>query len=186
VEGLEENASSEAFTGAAIGAAPGADVDALVGTLEAVFEASPQSPPVAVQNLEQLGRLPEGVAAMVGSVAVLAIANALVVAVRRRGRDLAVLRAIGFTRRQTGSTVVVMALAIVILGAVVGVPIGVAIGSTLWQMTADGAFVLSDPNVRLLDVVAPVLGAVVVGLVAAAVPATRAAGRRASVGLRAE
>ena len=60
-----------------------------------------QAVPVAVQNLEQLGGLPAGVAALVGSIAVLALANALVVAVRRRRRDLAVLRAMGFTRRQT-------------------------------------------------------------------------------------
>ena len=48
------------------------------------FEADAQAVPVAVQNLEQLGGLPAGVAAIVGSIAVLALANALVVAVRRR------------------------------------------------------------------------------------------------------
>ena len=185
-DGLSRSASSAPFTGAAVEATPGADEGALVGMLEEIFEASPQNPPVTVQNLDELGRLPGTVAAMVGSVAVLAIANALVVAVRRRGRDLAVLRAIGFTRRQTGGSVVVMALAIVTLGAVVGVPVGIAIGATLWRATAEGAFVLADPSVRLPHVVLPVLGAIVVGLVAAIVPAVRAAGRRASEGLRAE
>ena len=185
-EGLERNASSDAFTGAAIEAAPGADEDALLTRLEAVFEASVQAKPVAVQNLEQLGRLPAAVAVMVGSVAILAIANALVVAVRRRGRDLAVLRAIGFTRRQTATSVVVMALAIVALGAVVGVPVGIATGATLWRATAEGAFVLADPSVRPVHIVLPVAGALVVGLMAAVVPAARAAGRRASDGLRAE
>jgi ABC-type antimicrobial peptide transport system permease subunit len=167
-------------------AAPGADVEELTELLSERFEADPQATPVTVQNLEQLGRLPGTVAAIVGSVAVLAIANALVVAVRRRGRDLAVLRAIGFTRRQTGASVIVMALAIVILGALVGVPVGVAVGSTLWRATAGGAFVLPDAHVRLPHVVVPVVGAMLVALVAAAVPAARAAARRASDGLRAE
>jgi hypothetical protein len=186
-EGLGASAAtSDAFTGAAVEAASGADAAELAGMLEELFEASPQNPPVSVQNLDQLGRLPGAVAALVGSVAVLAIANALVVAVRRRGRDLAVLRAIGFTRRQSGASVVVMAMTIVALGSLVGVPVGIAIGSTLWRATADGAFVLSDPSVRLPHVVLPVVGAVLVALVAAAIPAARAASRRASDGLRAE
>ena len=40
-----------------------------------------------------------------------------------------------------------MALAIVAIGVLVGVPVGMAIGATLWRATASGAFVLSDAYV---------------------------------------
>ena len=162
------------------------DVDELTELLASRFEADAQAAPLAVQNLEQLGGLPAGVAAIVGSIAVLALANALVVAVRRRRRDLAVLRAMGFTRRQTAVSVVVMALAIVAIGVVVGVPVGMAIGATLWRATASGAFVLSDAYFRWELLLLPVLGAVVIALVAATIPARQAAAQSSAEGLRAE
>jgi ABC-type antimicrobial peptide transport system permease subunit len=122
----------------------------------------------------------------VGVIAVLALTNALVVAVRRRGHDLAVLRAMGFTRRQTAGAVVVMALTIVSIGALVGVPVGIAIGSTLWRATAEGAFVLPDPNLPWALIATPALGAVVVAVLAAVLPARHAARRAPAAQLRTE
>ncbi|MFL6206352.1 MAG: ABC transporter permease [Acidimicrobiales bacterium] len=185
-EGLEANASALPFTEAAVSAAPGEDVSELNAFLASQFEADVSSAPVTVKNLEELGGLPGGVAAIVGSIAVLALANALVVAVRRRGRDLSVMRAIGFSRRQTAVAVLVMALAIVAIGVVIGVPVGMAIGATLWRATASGAFVLSDAYFRWEVLLLPVVGAVVIALVAAAIPARQAAAQRAADGLRAE
>jgi putative ABC transport system permease protein len=185
-EGLVESATAAPFFGAAVEAAPGADVGELTELLASTFEADSQRIPTAVQNLEQLGGLPAGVAAIVGSIAVLALANALVVAVRRRSRDLAVMRAMGFTRGQTAGTVVVMALAIVAIGAAVGVPVGMAVGASIWRATAAGAFVLSDASFRWQLIVLPVLGAVAIALVAATLPAHRAARQSAAEGLRAE
>ncbi|MEQ1786941.1 MAG: FtsX-like permease family protein, partial [Acidimicrobiales bacterium] len=185
-EGLDANASAAAFTSAAVEAAPGVDVDALMEVLSARYEAEVQSRPVAVLNLEQLGRLPEAVAVLVGSIAVFALANALVVAVRRRRRDLAVLRALGCTRRETATSVLVMALTIVGLGVIVGVPLGIAIGSTLWRATAAGAFVLADPAIRWELVLVPVGAAIAIALLAAAIPAGQAAGQSPADGLRVE
>ena len=185
-EGLETAATAAAFSGAAIGAAPGQDVSQLVELLSSRFEADPQGIPVAVQNLDELGGLPAGVAAIVGLIAVFALTNALVVAVRRRRRDLAVMRAMGFTRRQTATAVVVMALAIVTIGVVVGVPVGMAVGATIWRATASGAFVLSDAYFRWELIVLPVLGAIVIALVAATIPARHAASQSSAEGLRAE
>jgi hypothetical protein len=185
-EGLEANASAAPFTEAAVSTAPGKGVDELSAFLQSRFEADVSTPPVTVKNLEELGGLPGGVAAIVGSIAVLALANALVVAVRRRGRDLAVMRAMGFTRRQTAVAVVVMALAIVAIGVVIGVPVGMAIGATLWRATASGAFVLSDASYRWELLLLPVVGAVVIALVAAAIPARQAATQSPADGLRAE
>ena len=92
----------------------------------------------------------------------------------------------GFTRRQTAVTVVVMALAIVAIGVVIGVPVGMAIGATVWRATASDAFVLSDAYFRWELLLLPVLGAVVIALVAATIPARQAAAQSSAEGLRAE
>ncbi len=185
-EGLAENGVSDAFIGAAVGAADGVEPEELIGFLGERFEADADETPVEVQNLEQMGSLPAAVSALVGAVAVLALANALVVAVRRRSSDLAVLRSFGFTRRQSATTVLAMAVAIVAVGILIGIPLGLAVGATLWRLTAEGAFVLSDAHVRWWYVVLPALGALVVALVAAAWPARRAARQTAAALLRAE
>ena len=185
-EGLAENGASDPFTGAAVSAADGADADELQGFLAERFEAGRDDVPVEVRNLEELGRLPTAVAALVGVIAVLTLTNALVVAVRRRSGDLAVLRSFGFTRRQSATTVIVMALAIAAVGVLLGLPLGVAVGATLWRLTAEGAFVLSDPHVRWAYLVLPALGAVVVALLAASWPARQAARQTPATQLRAE
>jgi len=185
-EGLEANAVAAAFSGAAVEVAPGQDVGELTELLASRFEADSQPVPVAVQNLEELGGLPAGVAAIVGSIAVIALANALIVAVRRRRRDLAVLRSMGFTRRQTAVTVMVMSLAIVAIGVLIGLPVGLAVGATLWRLTASGAFVLSDAYFRWELLVLPALGAVLIALVAASIPARQAASQSSAEGLRTE
>jgi hypothetical protein len=185
-EGLEGVGLTSRFSEAAVEAAPGHTTDDVLAVLTEEFEADAQRTPVAVQNLAGLGRLPAGVAAIVGSIAVLALANALVVAVRRRRRDLAVVQALGFTDRQTAATVVVMALAIVAIGVTVGVPIGMAVGATLWRVTASGAFVLSDASFRWGLLTLPIVGSVAIALVAATIPARQAATQSAVDGLRAE
>jgi hypothetical protein len=185
-EGLERVGLAAPFSSAVVEAAPGvADAD-LIEWLGERFEADAQSLPTEVQNLEQLGSLPGTVAGLVGVIAVIALTNALVVAVRRRRGDLAVLRSMGFTRRQTAVTVVVMALTIVGLGVLVGVPLGVAVGSTLWRLTAEGAFVTTDALVRWAFVAAVAAGAFAVALAASVLPARRAARQRPGLQLRAE
>ena len=171
-EGLEATATAATFTGAAVVAAPGADVDELTELLASRFEADAQATPSRCRTSSSSEDSPPASRRSSGSIAVLALANALVVAVRRRRRDLAVIRAMGFTRRQTAVTVVVMALAIVAIGVVIGVPVGMAIGATVWRATASGAFVLSDAYFRWELLLLPVLGAVVIALVAAHDPSS--------------
>ena len=64
--------------------------------------------------------------------------HALVTAVRRRGRELALLKTLGFTRRQVHATVAWQATTLGIVGLVVGIPGGVIVGRTLWRVVANG------------------------------------------------
>lgn len=185
-EGLDRLAATRPFSSAAVVAAPGADLDALDARLSDRFESDTQRIPTEVDNLRQLGALPALVAGLVGVVALIALANALVVAVRRRRADLALLRAIGFTSDQAGRSIVVMALVIAGLGLTIGVPLGMAAGSSLWRVTAAGAFVTTDSLVRWSWVGVLSLGTLVLALVAAIVPSRRAARLPAAALLRSE
>lgn len=185
-EALARVAQSESFRGMAVAARPGADPAELIDRLDDELEADSNQLPTEIDNLRQLGRLPAAVAALVGTIAVLALINALVVLVRRRRRDLALLRTVGFTKGQTAVSVLAMAVTIVAIGLVVGVPVGVAVGSTLWRLTADGAFVTTDPLILWWAVAGVATMAVTVGLTAALLPARQAAASAPAELLRAE
>jgi len=185
-DGLAHLEEAEPFVSAAVGARPGADPDELAASLAEAFEAHDPVPPIELENLGRLGALPDLAAAAIGLVAVLALTHALAVVVRRRAGDLALLRAVGCSGRQTGTAIVVMALTITILGVGIGTPLGLAIGSTLWRMTAEGAFVTPDPSWPWAQVAFVAVVVVAVGLLAALLPARRASQLPPAALLRAE
>lgn len=57
-------------------------------------------PPSDIANLQRIDGIPRALALVLALLAVLAVGHALVVTVRRRGRDLAVLKVLGFQRGQ--------------------------------------------------------------------------------------
>ena len=66
--------------------------------------------------------------------------------VRRRRHDLALLKTLGFTRRQLASTVRWQASVTVVVGLVVGVPLGVIAGRWLWEVFARDLDVVPEPS----------------------------------------
>ena len=86
---------------------PGADVGATITRLAPPdspdFYASPAALPPAVDALGDLRSLPLTLAIFFALLAIATVAHALVTTVRRRRHELAVLRSIGFTRRDTPS-----------------------------------------------------------------------------------
>jgi ABC-type lipoprotein release transport system permease subunit len=142
--------------------------------------------PAEVGKLRQVDRLPRALAILLAVLAAVATAHALALGVRRRGRDLAVLRVLGFRPRQVGSAVAWQATAIVLAGAFVGIPLGLLLGRVAWAMTARAVGVLAvDPlPVATLILIVPIS---VAGAVALAVlPARRAARLRPAAILRSE
>lgn len=61
---------------------------------------------------------------------------ALVSSVRSRAGDVAVLRALGMTRRQTRGVTRMQATLFAIIGAAVGIPLGFLLGRALWRVFA--------------------------------------------------
>ena len=185
-EGFAGVARTQPFSEGYIRLADGVDDDAFVEELSGTAELTRREPPPEVRNLFGLGRLPDVLAGILALIAVAAIVNALVVGVRRRRRDIAVLRSLGFVRSQVVRAVQTSALTITLTAAMLGTPIGLAIGRTVWRPIARSALVAGDPAWpgTLLAVVLP--GALLVGLAASAYPALRAAGMQPAEILRAE
>ena len=106
-------------------------------------------------------------------IAVLGIVNTLALSVIERTREVGLLRAIGLSRGQLRRMVRLEAVVIAVFGALLGVAMGLVFGVALMASLRDeGLEVTSVPGVQLLVVVA---GAALCGVLAAAVPARRAA-----------
>ena len=137
-------------------------------------------------ELQQIRRLPVFLAWFLAVLAVGAIGHALATAIRRRRRDLAVLRAVGMTRWQCRGVVMTQASVLALVGVVVGVPLGVALGRTLWRYYADTTMVHYLPPVawRALLLVVPI--ALLAANLLAVWPARRASSARIAAILRAE
>ncbi|HEX2850630.1 MAG TPA: ABC transporter permease [Acidimicrobiales bacterium] len=175
-----------AFTEAVLTVAPGLDINEIRKGIGATFEVGGPTMPAEVKNLSELGRLPQVLAAFLTLVATAGLVHALVVTIRRRGHDLAVLRAIGFTPAQVGRAVRAMATITVLVGFVAGIPLGLALGRLVWSFVAQASGVgrAVVAPIPLLVAVGPamVLGALAI----AALPARRARHAHAAALLRSE
>ena len=161
---------------------PGANQAAARAALQRVVPAADGGQVIAVQrpaeivNYRSMGATPAFLGAALAAGAVAALALTLFASVRRRRRDLALLKTIGFTRRQLAAAVAWQSSIAVALGAIVGVPLGIALGRFLWDLFAREISVVPEPTVPGLAVVLITVGALVLANVVAAVPG-RMAGR---------
>ena len=113
-------------------------------------------------SLAELGQVPS---ALVGFLVVLGTAGLafqLAGTVLGGRRQLAILRAIGFTRTQVTVTLVVHAAAVALVGCLVALPLGVALGRWGWRAPAETLGVAVRPEVSIAMLVALVIGTVVV------------------------
>lgn len=141
--------------------------------------------PAEIVNYQATGDTPEALAAGLGAGATLALVLVLASTVRRRRTELAVLKTVGFTRRQLALALISQAAVIVVGGIVVGVPLGIALGRQLWDLFARDIDVVPAPAVPAsIGLVA--LGAVALAVLVALVPGRRAASTPAAVVLREE
>ena len=133
-----------------------------------------------------MGGLPFVVAGLLVLMAVVTMANTLVTSVRRRRRDLAILKTLGFVRGQVSAAVAWQSSMLALVGAVVGVPVGVAAGRWAWDAFAGRLGVPSRPATPLLTVLLLVPATVLLANIVAAVPARLAARTQPGAVLRAE
>jgi ABC-type lipoprotein release transport system permease subunit len=169
--------------------ADGADRDRALARVAALPRLGvPLAPPVPVEidRLQQVDWLPVTLTVLLGALALLAAGHGLVTGVRRRRRELALLKTLGFESGQVRATVAWQATSMAAVGVLLGVPVGLFLGVAVWRGVADGLGVDPGTVVPGLGVVAVVLAAVVLANLVAWWPARAAARTRASVALRAE
>jgi putative ABC transport system permease protein len=142
--------------------------------------------PADLVNFDRVERMPQLLGLVLAVFATAALAHLLASSVRRRRRDLALLRTIGFLRRQVRLTVMWQATTLTAVSIVVGIPLGVALGRFVWTRFASDLGVVVETRLPAAAIVLVVVGAFVVANLVAAVPAWLAARTRPAVALRSE
>lgn len=99
-----------------------------------------------IQDVDSLPLLLGGFLAFLG---LAAVTHTLFASVRRRGHDLAILRALGFRRSQVRGTIAWEAAALSLVGLVAGIRLGILIGRLAWTTVADNLGVFSSITVPI-------------------------------------
>jgi hypothetical protein len=142
--------------------------------------------PVQIVNYRSVGSTPVILAVALAGGATLALGLTLTSSVRRRRRDLALLKTLGFTRRQLAAAVAWQSTTTALVGVVVGIPVGIFIGRELWTLFARSINAVPDPTVPDLSVLVVGVGALLFANLVAALPGRSAARTPAALVLRAE
>ena len=140
----------------------------------------------AIVNSAQMGSQPLALALVLGAAAVLSLMVALLASVRERRRQLALLKALGLTRRQVRQVIAWQASIILVTAAIIGVPLGIAAGRWAWSSFAVSLGVVPVTVIPGLALLAGFIALLLAGNLLTAVPATVAARTSPAVLLRAE
>jgi hypothetical protein len=100
--------------------------------------------PAEIVSSGEVGAAPVLLAIGLAVGATIALVIVLVTSVRSHQRELAVLTALGFTRKQRAATLMWHSTVVVTFGLLIGIPLGALVGRALWQVFA-----------RRIDVPAP-------------------------------
>lgn len=142
--------------------------------------------PAEIVNYKTIGITPVLLVSGLALGAIAALALTLFASVRQRRYDLALLKTIGFVRRQLAAAVAWQATVAAVIGIVVGLPLGVIAGRWLWTLFAEQIYAVPYPSVPVLSLVLVAVGTLVLANVIAAVPARTAARTSTAFLLRAE
>lgn len=137
-------------------------------------------------NFGRVQDLPLLLGGSLGLLALLTIVHLLMTSVRRRRRDFAILRTIGFTRGQTHRTVTWQAGTLVGAALVIGMPLGIVCGRLTWQAFSHQLGIQPVVDIPLLTFMALVPAALALAVAIAAWPARSAARARPGEALRSE
>ncbi len=167
----------------------GADEQAEVVTFRDALQPVPTRESGRPRDLEDLSNVqdfPTILALLLALLAFACLAHVLVTSVRNHRRELALLRTVGFTRRQLGLTVMWQTTAITVIALAVGLPLGVLGGQWVWNefVTDLGAVAVSP--VPLAEVLLTVPVALLAAYLIAILPAMAAARTHPAVALKAE
>ena len=140
---ISERAAGSSRGSLVVGLEPGTDRRAYTRRLvEALlpygqpFVSDRPSRPADVQSLTELRDLPIVQVGVVVAVIAVAVGHSLVLTVRRRRRDLAVMQTLGARRRTLYAAAAWQAVTVAVLASAFGVPLGIIAGRWGWMALA--------------------------------------------------
>jgi predicted lysophospholipase L1 biosynthesis ABC-type transport system permease subunit len=168
--------------------APSADRQAALESIVQGFGGSTRLPTPSsdLGNLKRLRFVPWLIAGLVGILALASLVHALVTLLQRHAGDLAVLAALGLTKRQRRRVGLAASVAIISGSIAVGVPAGLVLGRLVWRVVAHGIYIPSGPVTPWAPAVAAPLAALIVALGVAAVASRWVTRRTPAAQLRTE
>jgi ABC-type antimicrobial peptide transport system permease subunit len=114
------------------------------------------------------------------------LVHLLLVSVSRRRAEAGLLKVLGFVRRQVAAVVTWQATAVILVGMVVGVPLGIAAGKVAWRLFATNVGVVPVEVVQAVPQVLLATAVLAATNLLAILPALRAARSHPADLLRAE
>jgi hypothetical protein len=140
----------------------------------------------AIVNTEQMGGQPLTLALGLAAAAVLSLALTVFSMVRRRRRELALLKALGMTRSQVRAVIAWQTTLTLLIAVAVGGALGIAGGRLAWHAFAGSLGVVPIVEVPVAALILGLVALVLAGNLLASLPAAVAARTRPGVSLRTE
>jgi ABC-type antimicrobial peptide transport system permease subunit len=140
----------------------------------------------AIANDAQMGDQPLTLAVSLAAAVLVSLAATVLASARRRRRELAVLKALGLTRRQLRDVISWQTTTILVIALAIGFPLGVAVGRSTWDAFAASIGVVPVAVIPLVTLILGLLVLLAVGNVLTAAPGVFAAHRPAADALHAE
>ncbi len=142
--------------------------------------------PAEIVNYRTIGSTPALLTSALATGAIVALGLTLATSVRRRRRDLAMLKTLGFTQRQLMAAVSWQSSVAAVIGIVIGIPLGIVVGRWLWILFARQIYAVPQPSVPALSVLLVSVGALALANIVAALPGLVAARTPTALLLRAD
>jgi len=135
--GLEAIAPGHGYVEAIYRLRPGVDRSRVLAALHRQGVVSTvATPPGGVRNLDLVRSYPLWLGGFLAALGLAAVLQALWVSARRRSHQVGVLRALGFTRGQVVGAGSTQGTVLWFVGALIGIPLGIAVGRAIWAASA--------------------------------------------------
>lgn len=160
--------------------------EATLQRLESFYGTPRAGVPRVVRDVDGVRGVPLGLAVVVALFAAATLARTLLLSIRRRRRELAVLKTLGFTRGQVRAMVAWHATTVGAIALAAGVPLGLGIGRWIWNVVTAHLGVAPTPITPVGSLLLAVPAVLLLVNVVAAIPGRLAARTKPAVVLRAE
>jgi hypothetical protein len=139
-----------------------------------------------LEELHHAEAMPLVLGGVLALAALLTLGHMLISSIRRRRHDLAILKTLGFVRRQVSATLAWQATTLAVLALAIGLPLGLAGGRWGWSLFTGHIGVVPEVVIPLVAVSIAIPGTILVANLIAIVPGRMASRLRPAIVLRSE